>query len=92
MSTNPIDLATELDDDPHLIAVQRVIDLAGGQTKLAEKLAALTGKRMRQSRISMWLFRGRVPPEWVIPCESVLDGEMTRHDIRSDLHPRDHAA
>jgi DNA-binding transcriptional regulator YdaS (Cro superfamily) len=72
-------------------ALKKAIDIANGQTALAEKLTELTGTRVGQSRISMWLHRKRVPPEWVIPLELAVDGKVSRHDIRPDLYPDDAA-
>lgn len=72
--------------------ISQAIDKAGGQTAVAEKLSKLTGRRVRQSKVSMWLHRRRIPPEWVIPLETVLDCPLKRHDIRPDLYPRDSVA
>jgi DNA-binding transcriptional regulator YdaS (Cro superfamily) len=73
-------------------ALEQAIVIAGGQTALAEKLSDLTGKKVGQSMISMWLYRGRVPPEWVILVETAVNGKVTRCDIRPDLYPRDEVA
>lgn len=74
--------------------VDLVIAAGGGQTELAEKLSGYRfpdgrKRRVRQSKVSMWKWRGRVPPEWVLPCETVV--AVQRYDIRPDLHTRDHS-
>lgn len=87
MNTRTIDSPS---DEQLRAAVSQVINLAGGQTELARILQKRTGRRIQQSTVAMWLIRGRVPHNWVIPCEIVLDGKLQRYDIRPDLHPRAH--
>lgn len=59
--------------------LQKAIDRAGSQAKLA----ALIGKR--QSHVSMWVKRGRVPADMCAPIEQAVDGAVTRHDLRPDI-------
>lgn len=67
-------------------ALQRAIDLAGGQRALAAKI----GKQ--QGHIAKWLHRDKkVPAELCISIERAVDGEVTRYDLRPDVfgdHPR----
>lgn len=60
-------------------ALKAAIDEAGSQTKLASAI----GKT--QGHVSNWLRRGKVPPEMVLPIESVTG--VSRHDLRPDLYP-----
>lgn len=62
-------------------ALNRAIDLAGGQ----EKLAGLVGGR--QTRISEWKRRGNVPPEIVIAVSQAVGFRVTPHQLRPDLYP-----
>jgi len=58
-------------------ALNRAIELCGGQTGLARKI----GKT--QAHISVWLSRGRVPPDIAVRIEKVTDGAVRCED----LHP-----
>lgn len=64
-------------------ALQRAIDIVGGQTSLAERVGTT------QSQIWYWLQRSKkgVPAEFVIPIEQATAGEVSRHDLRPDLYP-----
>ena len=55
------------------------VDVAGGQTSLAEKI----GKT--QGHISKWLQRGYIPAESVLPIERATG--IPRHHLRPDLYP-----
>lgn len=60
----------------------------GGQAELARRLAAHTGKKIKQPHVWNWLNRDRtVPAEYVIPIEHVTDGAVSRHDLRPDIYP-----
>lgn len=60
-------------------SLSRAIQQCGGQARLAERL----GKR--QQHVSMWLRRGRVPPNMAIPIE--LATGVPRHELRPDIYP-----
>ena len=65
-----------------LEALERAVDLAGGQTALATALG------VAQGRIWNWLNRDqRVPAEMVIPIEEATG--VSRHDLRPDIYPRE---
>ncbi len=68
----------------------KVATLAGGQKKLAEKLAKLTKRPINQSHISNMInvYKNPMPPaELVIPMEKAVNGAVTRHQLRPDLYP-----
>lgn len=68
-------------------ALEKAIRVVGGQTELAKRL----GKR--QGHVWAWLNRDKkVPAEMVLPIERATAGEVTRHELRPDLYPRDEAA
>lgn len=67
--------------------LERAIALAGGQAPLARKLTDLTGREYKQGHVWAWLNRYELPPEVVIPIESVVGGEVTRHQLRPDIYP-----
>lgn len=58
-------------------AIQAAIDKAGGTVRLAEKLGA------RQSLVSMWKNRGRIPAERVLEVERLTG--VSRHQLRPDV-------
>jgi DNA-binding transcriptional regulator YdaS (Cro superfamily) len=60
-------------------ALQRAIDHAGGQTNLARLLD------IRQSLVSMWKTRGRVPAEYCPRIERVTDGCVRCEELRPDV-------
>jgi DNA-binding transcriptional regulator YdaS (Cro superfamily) len=64
-------------------ALQRAIELCGGQTALAKKIG------VPQSTLWHWIERARkgVPAEYVIPIETATGGKITRNDLRPDLYP-----
>lgn len=64
-------------------ALDRAIKIAGGVTALAKKL------KVDQSTVSQWRRRKSLPPEMVIPIELATDSQVTRHELRPDLYPRD---
>lgn len=70
-------------------ALQKAIDAAGGQSALAEKLTEHTGTKVLQQNVWSWLHRSkRVPSTMAIPIEMVVEGVVTRHDLRPDLYPK----
>lgn len=74
-------------DHEHLA---RAVELAGGQTELARKLRSLTGRPYKQAHVWNWLNRGdKLPPEIVIPIETIIGGAVNRSQLRPDLYPPD---
>lgn len=78
-------------------AIQRACDLVGGQSALARQLVEreerLAAEQRRAARtltpqaIQYWC-RKRVPAEWVIDVEAIVEAQVTRYDMRPDLYPR----
>jgi Uma2 family endonuclease len=60
-------------------ALQRAVEIAGGQTALALRI----GKT--QGHISKWLERDFIPPDVVLSIESATG--ISRHELRPDLYP-----
>lgn len=60
-------------------ALERAIQLVGGQAALAEKI----GKS--QAHVAMWLRRGKVPAEICADIEGATGGTVTRKDLRPDV-------
>ncbi len=59
-------------------ALARAIDLADGQSALAEKISK------RQGDIWSWLYRtGVVPTEYLIPIEKAVNGKITIRELAS---------
>lgn len=72
-------MPTEL--SPVKTPLDRAIELAGGQSRLAEKIGR------SQQLISYWqkTRKGIVPAECVKDIEDAVKGEVTRHDLRPDI-------
>jgi len=70
-------------------ALQKAVDLAGGQLPLAKMIG------VRQGDVWKWLNRAKreVPPaEYAIPIERAVGGQVTRHELRPDIYPIEDAA
>lgn len=68
-------------------ALERAVRIVGGQTALAQIL----GKS--QSHVWYWLNKGgRVPAEHAVIIEAATKGEVTRHQLRPDVFPKESAA
>jgi len=70
-------------------AINRVVQIVGTQTLVANALRALTGHPITQSTVHYWM-KGRHPvrAECVLACERLTGGVVTRHDLRPDLYPK----
>lgn len=74
-------------------ALEKAVELAGGQAELARKLSDVMDRKILQQHVWNWLNRdSQLPAEYVIPVEKAVDGKVSRHDLRSDLYPREHHA
>lgn len=63
-----------------ITALERAIEVAGGQTALAGKIG------LKQGHVWAWLRRGkRVPAEHCAAIERATGGAVTRHDLRPDI-------
>ena len=68
-------------------ALKRAVEIAGGQTALAEALG------VKQAHVWNWLNRDNaLPAEYCIPIERATDGRVTRHELRPDIYPDERAA
>lgn len=68
-------------------AIQHVCDLVGGQSALARLLSTDTDQLTPQA-IQYWCRKGRVPAERVLAIEAVVEGQVSRYELRPDLYPR----
>ncbi|QEX18525.1 hypothetical protein FRZ44_38320 [Hypericibacter terrae] len=75
-------------------ALQRAVEAAGGQAKLARALNELAPHKPAVSQALIWDWINRA--ERVATAERVLDIEkvtgVSRHELRPDLYPREEAA
>ena len=66
-------------------AIKQVAKIMGGQARLAEALG------ISQGNVGAWCSRiGKVSPQHALPCHLLTKGEVSVHDLRPDLYPRDH--
>lgn len=63
--------------------VQKVIDILGGQSKLAR----LCG--VKQQTVFVWRKTGHIPAERILHIEKLVNYEVSRHELRPDIYPRD---
>ena len=73
------------DDPAALAALQRAVDIAGGQVQLARKLE-VTYQYVQK------MLRDGVPAERVIQIEQAVGGAVTRQELRPDIYPREPSA
>lgn len=60
--------------------LQKAIEIAGGQTALADRLG------VKQGHVWHWLKKAKkVPAEYVIPIER--ETGISRHELRPDIYP-----
>ena len=63
-------------------ALEKAVELAGGQTALARAVD------VKQGHIWWWLNRsGKAPAEKCIDIERATAGAVTRHELRPDVYP-----
>jgi DNA-binding transcriptional regulator YdaS (Cro superfamily) len=75
------------DSKPALLSA---IALCGGQAALARMLSAALGAKISQQRIWNAAHRDRtLPAEWCLSIEQATGGQVSRHDLRPDLYPKD---
>lgn len=70
--------------EPMPLALQRAVDIIGGQTALARVLST-PDRPIRQGHVWAWLNRdnGALPPEFVLTVERLTG--VSRHDLRPDV-------
>jgi DNA-binding transcriptional regulator YdaS (Cro superfamily) len=64
-------------------AIERAFQILGSQLALAVRLGVTPQAVVKWKR--------RVPSERVLDIEAATGGQVTRHDLRPDLYPRDDA-
>lgn len=70
-------------------ALQKAVDLAGGQSELARRI----GGKVKQQHVHYWLTRmEQISHEHVLACERAVGGQVTRHQLRPDIFPEEQAA
>jgi DNA-binding transcriptional regulator YdaS (Cro superfamily) len=67
------------DAEQLLSSLQRAIEAAGSQNKLAETLG------LSFQHIQQWRKAGRVPAERVLSVEAAVNGAVTRYQLRPDV-------
>lgn len=63
--------------------VRKACELVGGPSKLAEKVGV--------SRQMLYEWE-KITAEYVLPIEAATAGQITRHEMRPDLYPKDEVA
>lgn len=72
-----------------LEALQKTVELAGGQSELARRI----GGRVKQQHVHYWLtVMEKISHEHVLAAEAAVGGRVSRHDLRPDMYPREQAA
>lgn len=59
--------------------VERVIELAGGASAIA-KMCSVSPQAVQQ-----WKISGRIPAERVLIIEKLVDGQVSRYQMRPDV-------
>lgn len=73
----------DIDSTP---ALQRAIELVGGQSELARRLSTHTGRSVKQPHVWWWLNKSRqVPGEYCRPIEAVTEGQVRPAELRPDI-------
>jgi DNA-binding transcriptional regulator YdaS (Cro superfamily) len=64
-----------------LSPTRRAIALAGGPTAIAYELD------ITPQAVSRWASQDQIPAKWVIPVETMILGQVQRHELRPDIYP-----
>jgi DNA-binding transcriptional regulator YdaS (Cro superfamily) len=82
-------------------ALKKAIDIAGGQSALAEKLTVLArdsglipkDKNINQKNVTSWVNRQKQSPsKFVYLIAAAIDNKVTAKQLRPDLYPNDTSA
>jgi len=66
------------------LIIQKATDILGGQKALADAIG------VKQQHVWNWLNRDkRLQAEHVLNIERATNGQITRHQLRPDLYPKD---
>lgn len=78
---------TNVEPPTHVAALQRAIQLAGSQNKLAAAIAAFLNRpSFKQQSVSYWLREGTlIAPEYWPAIEHATGGRVTRAELRPDV-------
>lgn len=61
--------------------IEQAAFYAGGQSALARHLG------ITHQAVQSWCSRNKIPAERVIQVEQIINGKITRHELRPDLYP-----
>jgi DNA-binding transcriptional regulator YdaS (Cro superfamily) len=64
--------------------VEKAFRIVGGQSAMASRLGI--------SREAVRKWKRQVPAERVLEIEHATDGQVSRHDLRPDIYPRERRA
>ena len=65
-------------------ALEKAIKIVGSQTALAEACG------VKQQHVSYWLHEAkRIPAEQVLSIERATGHQVSRHDLRPDIYPKE---
>lgn len=64
-----------------LSPTRRAIALAGGPSAIANELD------ITPQAVSRWTTQDQIPAKWVIPVETMILGQVQRHELRPDIYP-----
>lgn len=68
-------------------ALERAVDLAGGQADLGKRIG------VKQQNVWSWINRsGKAPAEYALAIERAVEGKITAHQLRPDVFAADVAA
>ena len=60
--------------------MEQVVNLLGSQTAVANKL------EISPQAVSQWLTSGQVPVNRVLDIETLVNGKVTRYQLRPDIY------
>lgn len=68
-------------------ALEKAVQIVGGQSKLARSLTESVGKTINQSDVWYWLNKSSrgVPAEYCQAFEDITEGKIKREDLRPDI-------
>ena len=73
-----------------LRALRKAVRLAGTQTELASRITKHLKRPVNQAHVWSWLNRDKRAPGWaVVAIEVATARQVTRHELRADIFPRE---
>lgn len=67
-------------------AIEKAVRVAGSQSALARAIG------VTPQAVQSWCVSGNVPAVRVLDIERIVEGKVTRHELRPDLYPSELAA